>query len=626
VRFAYGERVLSGSPDRTLINDAERLTDGVVRRIRSAEYFAAWFRAMYLLGGVAIIALVFQRCFGLGLEFVVMELIFGLPVVAALISIIVARKPTSLEAARRIDACCGASDLFLTLAQLESSAGAYQPVISEQAGLKASALRPSSIVSWSWQRPLARLVVGVAVFVTAVMFLPQFDPFGTVDSATAAVAVRRDLQDSRRETTNRLAELSARHESAESSSELEQSLAELAAELRQLTTDRSASGLKELDARQREIEARWRQARTGDEVSRVFEQAQATQFFGASDQRSRQWVEELAEGQTRSVDEAFDSLGSDLEKLDSVSDGAERQELEKQIRQAMAELQRFAGNQLQSQPMEAAMKRAMSQLDSSRLDSGLQAESAEASKDSLELAQVELHEIANDAAQLASLEQALNAIQSAKQLAQQGEPQPSDSTDRNEATIQEFVEQYADLQREAGESQPGNDPPPSAEGQEGPPGQQVASSGGQSDSDSPGKAGSAKPDGIANGSEGSSPEHGPGRSAARENQSAETGFRDAREAAALDASRRLMAMRRQGLSDAGESSQEYRELVRSLQKRVSTAIEVEEIPPGYVSGIRSYFDSLDQETPSAGTAPGEAEEASASVPTDDSGEATDATP
>lgn len=615
---------MGDSADNLQNSDAQRLTGRVIRRMAIAAYLAAWLRGMYMVGGVTIMTLIVQRCSGLGREVTPVEVVIGMPVLAALAAVIVVRKPTSLEAARRIDACCGASDLFLTLAQLESSAGAWQPVIAEQAGVKAAELRPSAIVPWRWQRPLARSVAAVAVFVCAALFLPQFDPFGAVDSASGAVAVRRDLQDSRRETTNRLAELSARHESAESSSEFDQSFAELAAELRRLTTDRSASGLKELDARQREIEARWREARTGDEVSRVLEQAQATQFFGAGDQRSRQWVEELADGQTQSVDEEFASLESDLEKLASASDGAERQQLEKQVRQAMAELQRFAGNQLQSQPMEAAMKRAMSQLDSSRLDSGLQAEAAEASKDSLELAQAELHEIANDAAQLASLEQALNAIQSAKQLAQQGTSQPANGIGRNEATIQEFVEQYADLQGEAG--QPGNDSPPGAEGQAGPPGQQVASSGVQSDSELPGTGSSTRPEGAANESEGNSSGDGPGRSAARENQLAETRFRDAREAAALDASRRLMAMRRQGVSDTGEISQEYRELVRSLQKRVSTAIEVEEIPPGYVSGIRSYFDSLDQESPPAGAASGESEQASPGVPTDDSGEATDATP
>lgn len=603
-----------------------RLVVRVIGRLRVAATAASWYRTIVWLGGGWFALLVARRISGFGSEWLTPETLLGLPIFSLLIAVMVTRKPTIIKAARKIDNSCGADDLFLTLVQLRSSAGEYQSVIAGQADLRAAGVVPSRVVPWTWRQPVARLGGGAGVLVLTALFLPQLDPFGAAESPHATVAVRRDLQDSRRETENRMAELSARHESAQSSSDFDRSLAELAAELRQLTTDRPASGLQELNARQREIEARWREARSGDEVARVLEQAQATQFFGAGDQPSRQRVEELAEGQTQSVDEEFDSLASDLEKLASVSDGAERQQLEKQIRQAMAELQRFAGNQLQSQPMEAAMKRAMSQLDSSRLDSGLQTESTEAAKDSLELAQAELHEIANDAAQLASLEQALNAIQSAKQLAQQGTSQPSDGIGRNEATLQEFVEQYADLQGEAGQPQPGNDPSPGAEDQEGPPGQQVASSGGQSDSDSPGKAGSTKPDGKANDTEGNSSGHGSGRSAARENQLAETEFRDAREAAALNASRRLMAMRRQGLSDAGEASQEYRELVRSLQKRVSTAIEVEEIPPGYVSGIRSYFDSLEQEAPATDTASGDAEEASASVPTDDSREATDDAP
>ena len=598
----------------------------VTGRLWLASLGRTWASVTLGLGVVCLLMLLIRRLGGLGTDWFVVKLLAGVPVGAALIAVLVVRKPMVLTAARRIDACCGASDLFLTLVQLEASAGEYQPVIAQQADLLAVNVVPAAVVPWNWQRPVAALSVSLGVLVAASLFLPQLDPFGAVDSAAAAVAVRRDLQESRRETTSRLAELSTRRESATLADEIDQSLAELAAKLRQLTADRSSSGLKELDARQREIQARWRDTRSDDEVSRVLEQAQATQLLGESDQRTRQWVEELAEGQAPSIDEAFDSLGSELEKLESVSGGAERQLLAQQIRQAMAELQRFAGNQLQSQPMEAAMKRAMSQLDSSRLDQGLKTESVEASKESLKLAQAELHEIASDAGQLASLEQALDAIQSAKQLAQTEGAQPSDSSRKNEATIQNFVEQYADLQGDAGKRQSGAGPPPSGESQGGTPEQQVASSEGQSDSDASGKAGSSQSDSKANASEGSSAEHGPGRSTARENQLAETEFRDSREAATLDASRRLMAMRRQGLAAAGESSQEYRELVRSLQKRVSTAIEVEEIPPGYVAGIRSYFDALDQRTVEVQSAPGEVRKSDAGIPTSDSSEAADDAP
>lgn len=576
--------------------------------------------------------LLIRRPGGMGADWFLIELLAGVPLIAALFAFLVVRKSTILAAARKVDASCGANDLFLTLVQLETTAGEYQPVISQQADLRSASVVPSAVVPWHWQRSVAALSGSLGVLIAASLFLPQFDLFGNGGSVTAAVAARQDLLESRRETTSRLAELSARRESAMFTEEVDQSLEKLAAELRQLTAERFASGPKVLDARQREIEARWREARSQDEVSRVLEQAQATQLLGEFDQRSRQWIAELAKGQMSSVDEVFRSLDSDLERLDSISDGAERGQLEKEIRQAMAELQRFAGNQLQSQPIEAAMKRAMSQLDSSRLDSGLQKESTLASQESLELAQAELHEVANAAAQLASLEQALNAIQSAKQLAQQNTSQSSEGVGKSEAAIHEFVEQYADLKGEAGNRpsedglRPGVDPSPSAESQGGQPGQHVAESAGRSEPDSPGTGGRSNPEGEANASEGSSAQHGAGRSTARESQVAETGFRDSREAAVLDAARRLMTMRRQGLADVGKSSQEYREQVRSLQKRVSTAIEVEEIPPGYVSGIRDYFDSLDERAVEEQVAPGDGTTSVAPVPASDSSEAADDVP
>ncbi|MDA0919780.1 MAG: hypothetical protein O2945_11990 [Planctomycetota bacterium] len=604
----------------------------VARRLWLARLGRTWMTATFWFGGVCFPMLLIRRLGGLGADWFLIELLAGVPLIAALFAFLVVRKSTILAAARKVDASCGANDLFLTLVQLETTAGEYQPAISQQADLRSASVVPSAVVPWHWQRPVAALSGSLGVLIAASLFLPQFDLFGNGGSVTAAVAARQDLLESRRETTSRLAELSARRESAMFTEEVDQSLEKLAAELRQLTAERFASGLKVLDVRQREIEARWREARSQDEVSRVLEQAQATQLLGEFDQRSRQWIAELAKGQMSSVDEVFRSLDSDLEKLDSISDGAERGQLEKEIRQAMAELQRFAGNQLQSQPIEAAMKRAMSQLDSSRLDSGLQKESTQASQESLELAQAELHEVANAAAQLASLEQALNVIQSAKQLAQQNTSQSSEGVGKSKAAIHEFVEQYADLKGDAGNRpsedglRPDVDPSPSAESQGGQAGQHVADSAGRSEPDSPGTGGRSNLEGEVNASEGSSAQHGAGRSTARESQVAETGFRDSREAAVLDAARRLMTMRRQGLADAGKNSQEYREQVRSLQKRVRTAIEVEEIPPGYVSGIRDYFDSLDERAVEEQVAPGDGTTSVAPVPASDSSEAADDVP
>jgi len=613
---------VSGHDGNWQDGESQRLIGQITRRLALAAMGSAWAFAMVCLLFFSFALLLVRRLGGLGPELLTPGTLVGMALVAALLAVLFARKPTVLEAARKIDASCGASDLFLTLVQLESSAGAYQQLISEQAELQADGVVPSVVVPWKWQRTTVRLLVAAGVLVSAVQFVPQFDPFGAVDSAMAAVTVRRDLQASRQDTAIRLAELSSKEESATLSDETSQSLAELAAELQQLRADRSSVSLQNLEARQREIEARWRDARGSEEVSRLLEQAQANQFLGASDKRRQHWAQELAKGSADSIGEAFDSVGESLDQLVAADGEADRKELDKQVRQAMAELQRFAGNQLQSRAMESAMKRAMSQLDAGRLDPGLQAEAVEAARETLELAEAELQELAEQAAQLASLENALNAIQSARQLANKDSQQTSSEI---ESTIQDFVDQYANLKGDERDKQRGDQassddaqagrygkpgqngqfgagqsPQP---GQNGKPELQTAASTALSKSNASGNGGGGQTVEAQQPSLKSSVQKGSGRSSPRENQLAKSGFRNSREAASVDASRRLLSMRRQGLSEAGESSQEYRELVHSLRKRMGTAIEVEEVPPGYVSGIRSYFDSLEPQSPQLKTPP-----------------------
>lgn len=540
---------------------------------------------MCWLVAACLFALLIRRLCGVGPDWLTADALAVLPVFAVLIAFGAGHKPTIVEAARKIDTTCGANDLFLTLVQLRSCGGAYQVVVSDQAEKLSVGIRSSEIVPWNWRRPAVRLAGGAVVLVLAVQFVPQFDPFGMEKSANTFVAVRRDLEESRRATSIRAAELLARRESTALVDGSDESLVELAAELRRLTDDRSAVSLQELESRQRLVEARWREARNDQGVARLLENAQANQFLGRTDNGSRQWVEDVAEGKMDSLDEAFATLQDEFAELASSADDVDRQGRERHVRQQIAELQRFSGNQLESKFAETAMQRAMSQLDSMRLEPELKSEAATAARESIELAQQEMHQIAQNAKDVALLEDALNAIQSAKQLAQSDSGKTSQS---DGSRIQKFVDQYAKLQDEDGDA--GNDQRRENEDMPNSPGQQVASTDGQSESKDEAKSGVASEGKSAGRSTNSSS----GQATVRENDRAETAFRDARESLRLDETRRLLAMRRQGLSEAGEVSDEYRELVRSLQRRVLTAIEVEEIPPGYVSGIRHYFDSLDQ--------------------------------
>jgi hypothetical protein len=612
------------STEKLQRTSAERLTQRVVSRLRIAGLCVKFSSTMCWLGAASLVALLIRRLCGVGPDWFTADALAVLPVLAVLIALGTAKKPTVGEAARSIDTTCGADELFLTLVQLQSSGGGYQAVVAQQAEKVAAGIRPSEVVPWRWRQPAARLAGGAVVIVVVMLFLPQLDLFGAAESADAAVAVRRDLEASRRETFIRAAELTARRESAVLADGAEESLAELAAELRRLTDDRSAVSLQELESRQRSVEARWREAKKDQDVARLVENVQANQFLGQAGNGSQQWVEDLAEGQTDSLDEAFATLQDELAELASSGDEADRQERERQIRKQIAELQRFAGNQLESQFAETAMKRAMSQLDSMRLEPDLKSEAAAAAQESIDLAQQEMGEIAQNAQQLASLEKALDAIQSAKQLAQSGDGK---SGQKDEARIQEFVDQYAKMQGEDGKENSGNDQHGENEGSPNSPDQQVASTNGQSGSKDEGKPGATSQGKTAGQSTNGSSGQGSGRVAAQENDRAETAFRDERESRNLDENRRLMAMRRQGLSEAGEVSEEYRELVRSLQKRVSTAIEVEEIPPGYVSGIRRYFDSLDQSSREDSLKGGSSTvESEANPDVDGSGEAADDAP
>lgn len=584
-----GNRSVSADRDNWQRSEMVRILDRVVHRLWLRELGRMWGKVMFGLGGLCFLVLLVHRLGVIAEDWITLKLLAGMPVIAALIVVLVVRKPADRAAARQIDTCCGSCDLLLTSTQIDSAAGAYQELTIKQAERLAEQVAPSKIVKWDWHRPVVRLFLGAGVLISAVLFLPQFDPFGAVDSANAAVAVRKELYQSSRETASRIAELAAKKESKGLGDSTDQMLSELAAELQQMRNDRSPLSPQELTARQREIENQWRNLRTNEEVSRLLEQSAVNQAFGPVDARARQWARELATGKTESVQEKFDALSENLEQLSSAGDATERQNLEQQTRKELAALQRFAENQLQSKPMGAALKRAMSQLDSGRLDPGLQSEAADAASESLKLAEAELQDIAQNAENLASLERALSAIQSARQLTQQNS---KENADRLEPTVQDFVDQYTKLQGDA----PANEQDSTQASRQGQPGQssQQASSS-QSGSSTSGEAKSLS---SSSGSvRGESSGNGSGQSSLTpENDLAKTDFREMRESARIDTNRKLMTMRRQGLAEPGSSSQEYQQLVRELRQQVRTAIEVEEIPPGYVNGIRSYFDTLEQQS------------------------------
>ena len=84
-----------------------------------------------------------------------------------------------------------------------------------------------------------------------------------------------------------------------------------------------------------------------------------------------------------------------------------------------------------------------------------------------------------------------------------------------------------------------------------------------------------------------------------EDDSVASDFKTQKEKTAVQAGKILMSLKSKGLSDSGEAQKNYRQLLGSIKQGVSEAITQEQIPPGYHDGIRGYFDTIDDQTKQA---------------------------
>ena len=78
-----------------------------------------------------------------------------------------------------------------------------------------------------------------------------------------------------------------------------------------------------------------------------------------------------------------------------------------------------------------------------------------------------------------------------------------------------------------------------------------------------------------------------------EDNSAKTGFKTEISKSALTAGKVLLSLKTKGQSDTGDARQSYSKSVRAIKQGVSEAIDKEEIPKGYIDGIKKYFQALD---------------------------------
>jgi hypothetical protein len=170
----------------------------------------------------------------------------------------------------------------------------------------------------------------------------------------------------------------------------------------------------------------------------------------------------------------------------------------------------------------------------------------ESMKESMELAKMELQEIAQSARDLKELEKALQTAQMAKKANENGELDGQECEDC--VSLEDYQELYKELLAEMGLT--------------------------EGDGEGMGNRGMGEGD------------------IAPEDDAAKTGFKTEKSKSAVTAGKVLLSMQTKGLSDTGEAEQNYTGAMEQIQQGVSEAILQEQVPPGYHEEIKKYFDTL----------------------------------
>ena len=313
--------------------------------------------------------------------------------------------------------------------------------------------------------------------------------------------------------------------------------------------------LKKLSANQKALGRRYRDSVA--KLKTVLRQNPIAQRFGLTNRNHEQlkkWARDLKSGSTESLRKEIGSIQAELRKLAKTEDPVKKAALRQRLRKRLQDLADLSRDHVGSKSAQAALKRAIEQLQLSNND-GLSTDALEALSESLDLTQLEFEEIAQSVRDLKELETALKTLAMAKRL-NNGEMLDGKACAQcNSLADYEALYQKM-LARSGGGMGQGNRP------------------------GNGGRGGAFGGPGIGRGGK------------APEDDAAKTAFKTERSRSAITAGKILLTLKTKGQGDRGQARKQYREAIRALKQGLSEAIQAEQIPPGYRKGIQKYFDDL----------------------------------
>jgi len=472
------------------------------------------------------------------------------PGIAFLTAIFWPGRPDEAMAAAAIDQTHGTKDLFLTVRSLRETDGTYDQLVVRDAERTAQKVDASRVVPFEWGGQSLISAATLGALLLAAWLIPTYDMFGNVAKAEQTETERKLLEVSKKQTEDRKKQLAKIDTEKENSDEVETAVEKLQKDLQRMKAGDRRKNQSRLNKQQKEIGEKFRKLNSG-ELKSLFDKAKSDQKMGAlNDQEMfRKWKKELQEGSSAALEKQAEQIKDDLERLAKEKDPVKRSEMKRQIKKKLKELDDFSSNEVGSKALNAALQRAMQQLESAE-NGELSEEAMEALKESLDVAQQEMQKLSQSARDLESLEDALRMISMSKKL--NAEDQLDGEMFDGEMSLEDYAEMYAQMM---GEMQ-----------------------------------GEGEGDGEGTGGEGFG-----GSDGVEEDDSITTDFEDKKAKAAIQKGKILFSMKTKGLSDTGAvADADYTKVLGEINQSLDDVIEQEEIPPGYVGGIKKYFDALEK--------------------------------
>lgn len=538
--------------------EAMTLLDRVQARMRTASFAKSlhwWTFGALVLACVSVLSV---RLMGLIPEpRQQLQWLLVFPAGASLAAWLFHRRVERTAAARAVDQHAKTDDLFLTLATLSSSAGEYQPLVAQSAARVATRIIPGDVVPFKVERPIGMQACVLTILALVLWLVPTLDPFGKVEAATKVEKQKKEIELIRKALKSRDEELKKDVKVAEDREDkIGDQVKELMSSLRQMKPAEKQPNSQVLQNQRQSLNEQWKNV-SSDELREMLSQSISDQQFGGSRaQKMNEWLKQLQEGNSEALQKQLEQAQETMESMLNAQTPEERQKLASQLRKQLQDLKKFSSEKASSPELANALNQALKSLEalaSQKSGEGqegsekdeMSEEATEALRESLKLSKAELQQLARSAKDMKKLDEALKTLQQAEKLNQKG--QLDGEQCEGCKSLAEYAERYKKMMAGMGTD---------------------------------GEAQRNEPGAIQD-----------------EDDSDPEGYKDEKSKTQIQAGKVLLSIKTKEAATEKdfdpEELKKYESTVGQIKSGVQAAIENEQIPPGYVEGIKSYFDNLE---------------------------------